>query len=123
MWCSPRGPVDPMYMPGRLRTASRPSSTVMSLAPYVPPLPLGEPFAAVLVFFSAKKSLPSDQAKPRPKWCVPLLGAHRIGAATQVDIRIPVPAPENGSGPAQNPCKKATKRSAVRDLGRGAAFG
>ena len=24
MWCSPAGPVDPMYMPGRLRTASSP---------------------------------------------------------------------------------------------------
>ena len=27
-WCSPRLSVDPMYMPGRLRTASRPSRTV-----------------------------------------------------------------------------------------------
>lgn len=26
-WCRPRGPVEPMYMPGRLRTASRPSRT------------------------------------------------------------------------------------------------
>ena len=26
-WCRPLGPVEPMYMPGRLRTASRPSST------------------------------------------------------------------------------------------------
>ena len=33
-WCRPRGPVDPMYMPGRLRTASSPSSTWMSPAPY-----------------------------------------------------------------------------------------
>ena len=31
-WCRPRGPVEPMYMPGRLRTASSPSRTVMSLA-------------------------------------------------------------------------------------------
>src|SRR6188472_1427800 len=116
-----------MYMPGRLRTASRPSSTVMSLAPYVPPfpllLPLGGPFAAVLVFFSAKKSLPSDQAKPRPKWCEPPLGAHRIGAAIQVDIRIPVPVPENGPERAQNPCKNATKWCALRYLGRGAPIG
>ena len=28
-WCSPRSPVEPMYMPGRLRTASRPSRTVI----------------------------------------------------------------------------------------------
>src|SRR3954452_18730232 len=34
MWCRPRSPVDPMYMPGRLRTASRPSSTVMELPEY-----------------------------------------------------------------------------------------
>ena len=33
-WCRPRSPVEPMYMPGRLRTASRPSSTVMDLALY-----------------------------------------------------------------------------------------
>src|SRR5690606_28191523 len=32
-WCRPRGPVEPMYMPGRLRTASSPSSTWMSSAP------------------------------------------------------------------------------------------
>ena len=31
-WCRPVGPVDPMYMPGRFRTASRPSRTVMSAA-------------------------------------------------------------------------------------------
>src|SRR5438067_10854244 len=33
-WWRPRGPVEPMYMPGRLRTASSPSSTWMSLASY-----------------------------------------------------------------------------------------
>ena len=32
-WWSPAGPVDPMYIPGRLRTGSSPSRTVMSLAP------------------------------------------------------------------------------------------
>ena len=37
-WCRPRAPVEPMYMPGRLRTASSPSSTVIALASY-PPLP------------------------------------------------------------------------------------
>ena len=26
-WCNPLGPVEPMYIPGRLRTASSPSST------------------------------------------------------------------------------------------------
>src|SRR5690606_40212639 len=34
-WWRPRGPVEPMYMPGRSRTASRPSRTVMSFAAYV----------------------------------------------------------------------------------------
>src|SRR5664279_3242344 len=33
-WCRPRSDVDPMYMPGRLRTASRPSSTWMELPVY-----------------------------------------------------------------------------------------
>src|SRR3954447_23302516 len=35
MWCRPRSPVEPMYMPGRLRTASSPSRTVMELPEYV----------------------------------------------------------------------------------------
>src|SRR5919202_3103681 len=33
-WWRPLRPVEPMYMPGRLRTGSSPSRTVMSLAPY-----------------------------------------------------------------------------------------
>src|SRR5690349_10596805 len=33
-WCRPRSPVSPMYMPGRLRTASSPSRTLMFSAPY-----------------------------------------------------------------------------------------
>ena len=33
-WCRPVGPVDPMYIPGRSRTGSRPLRTVMSLALY-----------------------------------------------------------------------------------------
>ncbi len=33
-WCSPRSPVEPMYMPGRLRTASSPSRTVIAWASY-----------------------------------------------------------------------------------------
>ena len=28
-WCRPSGPVDPMYIAGRFRTASRPSSTLI----------------------------------------------------------------------------------------------
>lgn len=34
-WCSPRAPVEPMYIPGLIRTASAPSSTRMRLASYV----------------------------------------------------------------------------------------
>jgi hypothetical protein len=33
-WCRPADEVVPMYMPGRLRTASRPSRTLISLASY-----------------------------------------------------------------------------------------
>src|SRR5919107_5380124 len=36
-WCSPRGPVEPMYMPGRRLTASSPSRTWIELASYVLP--------------------------------------------------------------------------------------
>ena len=32
-WCSPGSPVEPMYIAGRLRTASRPSSTLILSAP------------------------------------------------------------------------------------------
>ncbi len=34
MWCRPDGPVEPMYIPGRFRTASRPSRTWIWSAPY-----------------------------------------------------------------------------------------
>src|SRR6218665_4018744 len=35
MWCRPEpSSVSPIYMPGRLRTASRPFSTLMESAPY-----------------------------------------------------------------------------------------
>src|SRR5690606_21260716 len=33
-WCRPRSPVEPMYMAGRIRTASRPSRTVSEPAVY-----------------------------------------------------------------------------------------
>src|SRR5215210_3089066 len=60
-WWSPRWPVEPMYIPGRLRTASRPSRTVMSWAAY-------EPFF-LAPFFSgcfAKSFLPPRKA-PTPE--------------------------------------------------------
>ena len=33
-WCNPLGPVEPMYIAGLFRTASRPSKTFMSLESY-----------------------------------------------------------------------------------------
>src|SRR5712671_1243603 len=39
-WCRPEDPTPPMYMPGRLRTGSRPSRTVMSFAVYFVAIPL-----------------------------------------------------------------------------------
>ena len=33
-WCNPVTPVEPIYIPGRLRTGFSPSKTWMSLAPY-----------------------------------------------------------------------------------------
>src|SRR5262245_59922236 len=39
-WCRPTRPVEPMYMPGRLRTGSRPSRTWMADASYSVNLPL-----------------------------------------------------------------------------------
>src|SRR5437868_12566174 len=44
-WCRPFSPVDPMYMPGRLRTASRPLRTVMDCASYCAPFALPFPAA------------------------------------------------------------------------------
>ena len=50
-WWRPDGPVEPMYMPGRLRTGSRPSRTCMSLAPYErASLRQGAPFQSGRVF-------------------------------------------------------------------------
>src|SRR3954447_21824084 len=57
-WWRPRAPVEPMYMPGRLRTASSPSSTVMSRAPYVEEPALRLPRAPPFEGFLAKPSLP-----------------------------------------------------------------
>ena len=55
-WCRPRSPVEPMYMPGRLRTASRPSSTWIAEASYDVPaagaVPLSTGFSGVLTGLS-----------------------------------------------------------------------
>src|SRR5262249_52061757 len=44
-WCRPISPVDPMYIAGRRRTASRPSSTLMLLESYTSPAPVFTSFA------------------------------------------------------------------------------
>src|SRR4051794_21846387 len=86
-----------MYIPGRLRTASKPSRTVMSLASYeappplpfavaLPPAPLGlfEPFDRA--FSSAKKFLSSLTENPDRRW--PQIGLRTsVGAIDQVDIK------------------------------------
>src|SRR3989344_885326 len=38
-WCRPSAPVEPIYIPGRFRTGSKPSNTKISLAVYDPPSP------------------------------------------------------------------------------------
>src|SRR4051812_27521232 len=53
MWCSPvPSDVSPMYIPGRLRTASRPLRTRMLSESYGSPL-LGGPFLLSSVIFSS----------------------------------------------------------------------
>ena len=40
-WCKPISPVEPMYIAGRRRTASRPASTLMDFASYLCPAAIG----------------------------------------------------------------------------------
>src|SRR5262245_56486969 len=51
MWCRPvPSEVSPMYIPGRLRTASRPFRTLMASEPYSwPPFPAALPFDSVIL--------------------------------------------------------------------------
>src|ERR1700677_4743663 len=57
-WCKPISPVEPMYIAGRLRTASRPARTLMDVASYL--CPAAFPAAAS---FSAM-----DKASPQNAW-------------------------------------------------------
>src|SRR5438552_18622601 len=96
-----------MYIPGRRRTASRPSRTVMSLALY-PSLPRGtERFGALLAeeppplpvvlvrapaltrAFAATSSFRFDSRETPTARPVPLGPSRRFGASVQVHIRIP----------------------------------
>src|SRR3954447_23294153 len=87
-WCSPVGPVLPMYIPGRFRTGSRPSKTCMSLAPYDWVCCATTRLSACFCFgVSLVRGTDSDQlgnrdhdGKSLPEWCdiFGLFGA-RIG--------------------------------------------
>src|ERR1700735_1672003 len=47
-WCRPSSPVEPMYMAGRLRTASMPPKTLMDVASYLcPAFPPADSFSAM----------------------------------------------------------------------------
>src|SRR5690606_3012044 len=55
MWCRPvPSSVSPMYIPGRLRTASRPLSTLILVESYALPVLLSS-FSSVIIRFAYKK--------------------------------------------------------------------
>src|SRR5690606_18862563 len=64
-WCSPRGPVEPMYIPGRIRTASSPSRTVIDDAPYS----LGPSLLALLLASATCELLASRGSGPAQSTC------------------------------------------------------
>src|SRR5512138_2551297 len=87
-WWSPRSPTSPMYMCGRLRTASRPSSTLIASVPYSSaPFPL----AGRRVFSAVSRGFPRSfserfrrvgepwgcSRRMRPKQPLPLGTTHR----------------------------------------------
>jgi len=80
-------PVEPMYMPGRLRTASRPSRTVMSFAPYVDAACFGSFFAN---WVPSAGALHNKAPKPS--------GSRWVGAgALRASIRIAAAQTEPGA--------------------------
>src|SRR5471032_2246687 len=64
MWCRPvPSSVSPMYMPGRLRTASRPRSTLIESASYSSPLPEVARFSSFsLMIYVPEKSVRRDRS-------------------------------------------------------------
>src|SRR5471032_207722 len=64
MWCRPvPSSVSPMYMPGRLRTASRPRSTLIESASYSSPLPAVARFSSFSLMISVpEKSVRRDRS-------------------------------------------------------------
>src|SRR5690349_13222691 len=99
-----------MYMPGRLRTASSPSRTVMSLAPYDEPFLAGlllavrlgarwDVFATQLPFSPISGNLDlRDPARSCP--C-----GHEDRGLTQVYISLPAESLGNSAEASQKPCK------------------
>src|SRR5512136_1993863 len=79
-WWSPGDPTPPMYIPGRFRTGSRPSRTVMSFAVYVPAISYEFP-----MFSLASASLFLDREERRPP-------AFRCPAAVAERVLLRVPA-------------------------------
>src|SRR5580693_6045885 len=66
MWCRPvPSAVSPMYMPGRLRTASRPFSTLMLFESYSPPLLLSLLMRNYLVSRSLLNADADSESAPR----------------------------------------------------------
>src|SRR6476620_10773828 len=62
-WWRPRSPVEPMYMPGRFRTASSPSRTVIEEAPYSV-LPLAPPFSGASVIRAPINAAAGPEDRP-----------------------------------------------------------
>src|SRR4029453_12547085 len=113
---APGGPGEPMYMPGRLRTGSRPSRTCMSLAPYeVLPCGKARPFGEVdflgrttgarRPFAWSEPQITTTQVYQRGVtfplipgvFASPLRGIHRPGA------QVPSPRPGDPSRRAWSP--------------------
>src|SRR6476646_2788049 len=113
-----------MYMPGRLRTASRPSRTVMSFAPYDPPPlplaplepPLRAPAGPGVLFFllpaprweGFATQLPFDPIRgclrpSCPGWKSPCEQEGR--GLTKEHKSLAVESPEIGAKSAEIPCK------------------
>src|SRR5579863_1701404 len=83
-WCRPSSPVEPMYIAGRLRTASRPPRTLMEVASYLCPVTLAGVFsfspilALLLVFESGRRS----RGKISPTLALP------IGSAAIANVEL-----------------------------------
>src|SRR3954451_22767093 len=117
MWCRPRSPVEPMYMPGRLRTASRPSRTVMELPEYELSV-LGRATTWGLPLAQPAHLDPDDDGRQRAQngaepvaggFCPRVYSGHRQecrrprpqGASAPLSTRPPPPVPP--AGPTRRP--------------------